>query len=190
MWSCVGLACRRHAQDGMLLALRGAGWAANRPCASGVPSRPLVVPGGGATRDGETSRHSAAGAAEDTTGAVAHPCREEKERARRQVSVDAPRQEPAGVIRKRLRHRARGRGWAEASEFLVGFFDSPFADQLDDEGMRALDRLMQCDDMSLMRFASGREAPEELQSGALAAVRKYFESCGPKIAFLAASLPP
>mmetsp|Transcript_14219 Transcript_14219/g.39160 ORF Transcript_14219/g.39160 Transcript_14219/m.39160 type:complete len:227 (+) Transcript_14219:117-797(+) len=142
----------------------------------------------------ETSRDSVFGsAAPDLDAAGIQHTYREKELEWRNLhlqSVPKRSDESAEVLLKKMRHRARGRGWMEASEFLVGFFDSPFPGRLDHDGLKKLDRLLQCDDMFLMKLAVGRPAPEELQSEALDAMHEYFKTCGQGMRLMAASLPP
>jgi len=88
----------------------------------------------------------------------------------------APLDETKEVLRKRLRHQARGRGWMEAAEFLNAFAEASnhFAGMGVQE-LQALDRLFRCDDMFLMRLVSGKTvAPEELDTPALQRLKLFF----------------
>eukprot|EP00440_Ansanella_granifera_P049532 gb/GFBE01053673.1/.p1 GENE.gb/GFBE01053673.1/~~gb/GFBE01053673.1/.p1 ORF type:complete len:182 (+),score=42.00 gb/GFBE01053673.1/:1-546(+) len=84
------------------------------------------------------------------------------------------------VLRKRLRHQARGRGWMEAAEFLSAYCEatSNFS-TLPSSELRELDRLLRCDDMFLMRLAASRTAvPEELNTAALRRLQSFFQEQG------------
>merc|ERR1711972_292427 len=109
---------------------------------------------------------------------LAHPYRE-KEATWRELALSqkpASTTEAEETLRKRLRHQARGRGWMEAAEFLDAFAEaSEHFKGIDVQELRALDRLLRCDDMFLMRLVTGKaQVPEELDTPALARLQRLF----------------
>jgi BolA protein len=65
----------------------------------------------------------------------------------------------------------------EAAEFLHAFEAQGGFGLLSGDQLRAMDRLLRCDDMFLMRLVAGRAAvPEELDTPALSSLQQFFKT--------------
>jgi len=110
---------------------------------------------------------------------LAHFHRDQEQQWRKLSLGQAPTRvgEDEEVVRRRLRHHARGRGWMEAAEFLNAFEAQGGFELLSGDDLRAMDRLLRCDDMFLLRLVASRaDVPEELDTPALTALQRFFKS--------------
>ena len=86
-------------------------------------------------------------------------------------------EEGQAVARKRLRWAATKRGWVECGDFLTQWVEAGGLSTLDLDTLPAMDRLLQCDDMFLMGIVlRSTETPEELDTPALAALRRFADT--------------
>jgi succinate dehydrogenase flavin-adding protein (antitoxin of CptAB toxin-antitoxin module) len=81
------------------------------------------------------------------------------------------------IRKRRLAYACRKRGWAECGEFLSHFAASEHWEELNQpDQLDGLERLLQCDDMFIMRIVAGiKETPPELESDALQEMQKFAQ---------------
>ena len=81
-------------------------------------------------------------------------------------------------LKKKITYRSNYRGTKEMDK-LLGSFTKNYIDTLDEEGLKHLSNLLDCDDENLYKYNQGRETTIKIDTNYVTELfKKYIYVCG------------
>ena len=81
-------------------------------------------------------------------------------------------------LKKKIIYRSNYRGTKEMDK-LLGSFTKNYIDTLDEEGLKHLSNLLDCDDENLYKYNQGRETTIKIDTNYVTELfKKYIHVCG------------